>query len=100
MARKNEGYGPNIIADARRPGKLYVKVFHAGRWYKRRAASLSHACAARGGDTAECRRSGIPANASFRGLSGLLPPPANHIRQVRRRMQGLSPTIFSAIFAR
>lgn len=38
-----KSYGANIIADPRRPGKLYVKVYHAGVVYKRRAASLSHA---------------------------------------------------------
>lgn len=43
MADKDRGYGPNIVEDPRRPGKLYVKVYHAGIVYKRRAASLSHA---------------------------------------------------------
>jgi integrase len=43
MAHKHDGYGANIVADARRPGALYVRIYHAGRFYKRRAASLSHA---------------------------------------------------------
>lgn len=43
MADKDRDYGANIIEDPRRPGKLYVKVYHAGIVYKRRAASLSHA---------------------------------------------------------
>ena len=43
MADKDRDYGANIIEDPRRPGKLYVKVYHAGVVYKRRAASLSHA---------------------------------------------------------
>ena len=40
---KHKDYGANIIEDPRRPGKLYVKVYHAGVVYKRRAASLAHA---------------------------------------------------------
>jgi hypothetical protein len=43
MAHTKKSYGANITADPRRPGKLYVKVYHAGVVYKRRAASLSHA---------------------------------------------------------
>ncbi|HEY9158308.1 site-specific integrase [Candidatus Binatus sp.] len=43
MARKEESYGPNIVADPRRPGAFYVRIYHAGVHYKRRAASPSHA---------------------------------------------------------
>jgi integrase len=43
MARKDDGYGANIIEDARRPGALYVRIYHDGIVYKRRAANLSHA---------------------------------------------------------
>jgi len=43
MEREDKGYGANIIEDPRRPGALYVWVYHQGRRYKRRAASLSHA---------------------------------------------------------
>jgi integrase len=43
MGRKHDGYGANIIADARRAGALYVRIYHAGIVYKRRAANLSHA---------------------------------------------------------
>lgn len=43
MARTKQSYGANIVADPRRPGKLYVRVYHAGVKYQRRAASLSHA---------------------------------------------------------
>ena len=31
MARKDKDYGANIIEDPRRPGKLYVRVYHAAR---------------------------------------------------------------------
>jgi integrase len=43
MADKEKDFGANIIEDPRRPGALYVRVYHAGHFYKRRAASLSHA---------------------------------------------------------
>src|SRR5437868_2102640 len=43
MADKEKDYGANIMEDPRRPGALYVRVYHAGHVYKRRAASLSHA---------------------------------------------------------
>lgn len=40
---EQEGYGENISVDPRRPGKFYVRIWHNGVNYKRRAASLSHA---------------------------------------------------------
>lgn len=43
MMRTKKSYGANIVTDPRRPGKLYVKVYHSGVVYKRRAASLSYA---------------------------------------------------------
>ena len=43
MARQPKSYGANIIEDARRPGALYVRIYHAGVKYGRRAANLSHA---------------------------------------------------------
>ena len=33
MADKNRDYGPNIIEDPRRPGALYVRVYHAAHVY-------------------------------------------------------------------
>jgi integrase len=42
MAGHNRGRGSGIIEDPRRPGKLYLRIWHHGRKYNRRVESISH----------------------------------------------------------